>query len=359
MAIDSVNQLREHILLVERALEEHVAARARSEQLDNVQRARDRRLLAELAQQVEALARSVDATAGRSLALAEEIRRERESRAPVTQAIEDLQRAQTALHGRLGVVDELARRYSAVASTLEQASDKRQTEVARLENQVKLLELRVNRDLAEFRKASETWIANTADQLKQVAVLKERLVAQDDEREELQGDLAQTREQLGRLAAELDRLVAEQKTDRSTFSQLHEENESVTRRLDSSATNLYGLGERVGTTEATLDEAQAEIREVGQRLDELTNRVARDEAERVRVEERVESLGSDLRIAERETRARDEAIARRFDDAISLIRSWASQHEQQSIEHLRRIVVQLQDQLRELEPEKPDAAEQL
>jgi chromosome segregation ATPase len=178
-----------------------------------------------------------------------------------------------------------------------------------------------------------------------------------DERDELAADLAETRAQVDRLAAELDRLEVEKRSDGSEFGQIHEQIENLMHRLQSGGSDIFTMNDRIDLIDGGLDELRAAARALGQRVDEVNSRVARNEVERARVEERVEALSADLRSARREARDRDEAIVRRFDDAIAVVRSWADQYERRSVEHLRQIVSRLQDQLLELDAEGRDAAE--
>lgn len=349
MAIDPLHQLREHLLLVEQSLDEHVAAGLRAEQLESVQRERDRRLLAELAQQVGLLSQSIDATASRALALAEELRREREMRTPLAQAIEDLQRAQLALHGRVGLIDEVARRYQAITTSLEQSSEKRQADIARVDNAVKLLDLKVTREIAEIRRVADEWLVEAKDQIKQVGGLAKLVTALGDDRQGLVDQLSGTREDLGGLAAELGKLEGEVKANRADFDRFHDDTSDLVRRIDSTATAVYHISDRFDSINGRLDAIRSEIRGLVQNLDELGHRLGRDEEHQSRLEQRVDGLASERRGQERDAREQVDAIARRLDLETADLRLRSEQHHRQTIERLRKIIISLQEQLGELE----------
>ena len=76
---------------------------------------------------------------------------------------------------RESVVDELTRRHAAFQTSVEQSAEKRQGELARLDNQVKLLDVRVTRELAEIRQTTEEW-QRTADEQHPTPVVAEARV---------------------------------------------------------------------------------------------------------------------------------------------------------------------------------------
>lgn len=354
MAIDPIHQLREHLLLVEQSLDEHVSAGVRTEQLESVQRERDRRLLAELTQQVSSLSQSVDATAGRALALAEEVRRERESRAPLALAIEDLQRTQIALQGRIGLIDEVARRYQAIVTNLEQAGEKRQSDLARVDNAVKLLDLKVTRELAEIRRVADEWVTEARDQLKQVGGLAKLVTALGDDRQGFIDQLAGTRDDIGQLAAELGQLGGEVKANRADFDRFHDDTTDLSRRIDTTATAVYHISDRFDSINGRLDAIRSEIRGLVQNHDELVHRIVRDEEHHARLEQRVDLLANERRGQERDAREQVDAIARRVDLETAELRARTERQHHQAIERLRKIIIGLQEQLAELEASVDD-----
>jgi chromosome segregation ATPase len=344
-----VEELQEHLAIVARAVEEHITTQARVEQVESSERDRDRRQVVELVQKVDNLSRTLEGVVARTLALVEEIRRERESRLPLTQGLDEVRTAQTGVQSRLSLIDELIRRQAAFQTAVEQSSEKRQADIARLDNQVKLLEVRVVRELADLRRTTEEWQRNAEEHVRTTNNLAKQVVALADQRDGFYQRVAEVHETIDRLVSQLDRLEAQAKADRASFGRLVEANEALGRRIDAAGASAWQIGERSSAMAADMDTIRADVKELGQRLDELIHKVSWSDDDRQRIEAGLATLGNDLRVQDRDWRERTEGLLHRFDAAISTLMSRTETRHQLVVEHLRRTVGELQQQLLELE----------
>jgi chromosome segregation ATPase len=348
-ANEAVGYVRERLGQIERQIEDHVESQDRTEQVAASLREKELRQVGEIAQQVEHLERASEASNGRMLALAEEIRREREGRPPLVHAMDELQRGQTALQSRIVVLDEITKRYTSFQSTVEQGIEQRRDEIARVENQLKLLDLRLSRELAEFRGGVEEWVGVASDQLKGIGVLNRHVGALADQRDSINQRLNELGQQDDRLAGEISRLEAQVKQDGLAYGRLAEASETLSRRLDAAGATSYQLGERIGTLSGEIEEVRVMARDVTQRLDELGRRFGWADGERQRLETGMSTIENVLRTEERELRERVESLQRHVDVAVATLVAQFETRQRVTVDHLRRMVGELQIQLRELE----------
>ncbi|MBX6770557.1 MAG: hypothetical protein IRY83_02430 [Chloroflexi bacterium] len=351
--IDLVNQIRERLAALDRSVQEHLDAQAREDQARAAQRERDQRQLAELAQQVNGLTRTVDALGGRLLGLAEEVRHLREERAPVAQLLEDLQRSQTALQNRVATLDEITRRYAASQSLAEQADERLRSDIVRLDGLVKLVDVRLTRETGDLRRGLDSLQAQIEDRLKSVAEMSRRITVLTDQRDQVEQRLAALTSDLEGAVSEIGRLDAQGKIDRSALKRVADAVDALSHRLDEVGVASWQLGERLNGLAASLESLQGVVESLGNRIDEIDQREAHLDEEHRRLDEALAALSGDLRTTEMSARDRVTGLVDRLEGAISELRSWVESSQRLSIEHLRRTISELQQQLRELEAERP------
>lgn len=344
-----VQDLIEQVARIDRVLEDHVTTQTRAAQVEASQRDRDRRQLAELAQQVEITSRTVDAFVGRVNAMAEEVRRERDARAPLGHNIEELQRSVAALNSRMMALDEHLRRLTGNQSVVDGVLDKQRSEVTRIDNSVKILDLRIGRDLGEIRQVVEQWQELATEQLKPIAGITKQLAVLSDQRDAIETRLSQLNAEIAARGDELERLDATIRSDRAAFNRISEAAELQTRRAEQSEALAWQLGERVEGLADRLARLDQETRSVDQLVEEATRRIIGVDAERGELAERLRELAEATREQFLAVQARAEVTEHRLSSAIQTLNDETRTRALVDREHLRRTVGELSRQLIELD----------
>jgi chromosome segregation ATPase len=344
-----VVSLADQITRLDRVVTEHIATQTRTSQAENAMQERERRQLAELTQQVEGFNRTLSVSTGRVSALSEEIRHERDSRAPFTQAIDELQRVQTTVSTRVGSMEQMVRRLSGTLSVAENSDEKQRTDLARVDNMIKLVDLRVTRELSEIQRVVDEWKTRIEEQVKPVDGLT-RLVGQlADQREHLQGRSLTIGETVDRIGRDLSALDAQTKSDRTAIQRGAEAIEAVSRRLEATGGSIWQLGERIAGLVQELEVMRSDIRTAYEQIESVSGRAdSTDEFQR-RIEATELVFAHDLRALRTDARDWVDGVESRFDGEITALVAQAEARYRTSVEHLRRSAVELNQQVRELE----------
>jgi hypothetical protein len=346
---DAINQLRDHLALVERSVDDHIDASHRSEQMQTAERERDLRQLSDLAQQVIALNRASEAMSGRMAAFAEEMKRSRDEHALLGQLVDELQRTQAALQNRVAVADEVARRFTMFQSVSEQTSERQQNDLARLDSQFKLLDLRFTRELTEIRHSTDELIARSEERLRPIADLTRQvsmLVEHGDAVDHRIDGLVRDVETMN---VDLGRIDAQGKVDRGTLKRLSEAIEAQNQHVDGVSALAWQLVERVDSVTTGFEDLRIELDAIARRIEEFERRLVRLEEERLRLGSELAEVTRALRADHRDAGSEPLPLADRVSSDIASLRSQVQVIQGLAIQHLRRTVEELQQQLRELE----------
>lgn len=346
---EALNQLRDHVALLEHSLQEHVESSARSEQLQTTQRERDLRQFSDLAQQVIALSRTSEATTGRMAAFAEEVKRLRDERSLLAQAVDELQRSQAALQNRVGVADEVARRYATFQSVTEQTSERQRNDLARLDSQLKLLELRVTRELTEIRHATDELATRSEERLRPIVDLTRQVSALIEQSDASDNRITGLIRDVEAMNVEIGRIDAQGKVDRGTLKRLSEAIESQNQHVDAVSALAWQLVERVDAVNTSVEDLRSELDAAARRMEELERRVTRLDEERMRLDAALGEVARELRFDHRGIADDSGRLADRLHTDVASLRSQIDAINRLAIDHLRRTVDELQQQLRELE----------
>ncbi|HEX5416735.1 MAG TPA: hypothetical protein VFZ25_13780 [Chloroflexota bacterium] len=344
-----LQDLIEQVARLDRVVDDHVTAQIRAGQVEAAQRERDRRQLGEIAQLVETTSRATDAVVGRVTALAEEVRRERDARTPLGHGIEEIQRAVAALNSRVMALDEQTRRVGNNQSVTEGVLDKHRSEVSRLDNAVKILDLRMGRDLGEIRQVVGQWQEQAVEQLKPIAGITKQLVVLAEQRDALEARLSQVYLEVAAQRDELERLDATIRSDRTAFNRISEAAELQTRRAEQSEAVAWQLSERVEALADNLARLDRETRSVDQLVDEATRRIIGVDAERGQLAEALRALAEATHEQFLAVQSRADATEQQLASAIRTLADEARERAQVNREHLRRTVGELSRQLLELD----------
>jgi chromosome segregation ATPase len=344
-----VVNLADQIARLERVVDEHVANQTRTSQADNAVRDRERRQKSELSQQVELLDRALGISTGRVSALAEEIRHERDSRAPIAQAIEEIQQIQTGVSTRVAAMEQMVRRMSSSLSVAEAGDEKMRTDVARVDNQTKLVDLRVTRELADIQRIVGEWKTRVDEQNKPVDGLT-RLIGQLSDKGEASqarsNAIGETVDRLGRDVASLD---AQAKSDRTAIQRGAESVELLARRLEATGSSIWQVGERISALVQDLDQVHLDLRGARQEIDSLTRRAELSEEGQRLFEGTQLTFALDLRTLRADARSWSDAVEASLDSETSAIVGRAEARFRRSVEHLRRSADEINQQVLELE----------
>lgn len=346
---EAIVQLRDHLALVERSLGDHIDASIRAEQMQTAQRERDLRQLSDLAQQVIALDRASEAMTGRMAAFAEEMKRARDERALVGQVVDELQRTQAALQNRLAVADEVTRRFSTFQSVSEQTSERHQNELARLDSQFKLLDLRFTRELTEIRHNTDELIARSEERLRPIVDLTRQVNALVEQGDAVDHRIDSLVRDVEAMNADLGRIDAQGKVDRGTLKRISETVEAQGQHVNGVSALVWQLVERVDSVTRGLEDLRIELDSVVRRTEEAERRLVRLEEERARLGSELAEVARELRADHHDTENEPVPLADRVSSEIASLRSQVQVIQVLAIQHLRRTVEELQQQLRELE----------
>ena len=344
-----VVSLADQIARLEREVNEHISNQARTGPAENALRERDRRQISELTQQVELLNRTQGTATGRVAALNEEIRRERDARAPIEQSIEEAQRAQSAVTTRVSAMEQLVRRVSSNLAVGEANDEKLRNDVARVDNQTKLVDLRVTRELTEIQRIVGEWKARVDEQIKPVDGLI-RLVGQLSDKSDViqarSNAIGETVERLGRDVTTLD---AQAKADRTSIQRGADSVDILSRRLETTGSSIWQVGERISALVLELDQIRLDLRSVHQEIEVLIRRSDQTEETQRRFDATQLTFALDLRTHNAEARTLSDAIETRLDSETSAIVGRADARFRRSVEHLRRTADEINQQVHELE----------
>jgi chromosome segregation ATPase len=346
---EDVLNLTDRVGRIERVLDAHIENQSRVAQAENAMRDRERRQLADTAQQVESLARTVGLSTSRVAALSEEIRHERDARAPVVHSVDELERVQTSIATRLGALEQMVRRVASTLSVVEVSDEKVQTGLARAENQIKLVDLRVTREVAEVQRIVDEWRLRVDDQIRPVDGLLRQVGQLADQRETWQARIVAIGETIDRVTQDLTAFDSQAKTDRSAIHRGAEAAEALARRLDSAAGSIWQLGERVGELSQDLDQARSDIQSANEQIEAITRRVDLAEEGLQRGDATQLALALDLRNLRTETRTWADSVEGRLDVDTTALAAQAEARYRLSLDHLRRSAEELNQQVREIE----------
>jgi chromosome segregation ATPase len=344
-----LDRLAEQVVLLERAFEEHAAAQLRSSQAEAAQRDRERRTLAELVHRVDSLGRDFELANSRIQALVEEVRRERDARPPLVQGIDDLQHQQATLNSRIGALDQATRRLGTVQSATDQNAERLAGGITRLDDQVKLIDLKLTRELAELRQGMEAWRVHGEETIKPVAPLMKQVTALADQCAALGDRLNQTRQATERVAEEIARVEAQVKSTRQEIGQVIAAGEATARRGEANGAATWQLGTRIDGVVEEVQRVSIELRGVAERIDALVQRIGADEEERRRLESEIGTLADEQRAARRASVEQAEGLGARLAQDLANLAKQSEGWHRQAIDHLRRTTEALQQQLHELE----------
>ncbi len=341
--------LGDHIGRLGRALEEHVATQTRATQAESAMRDRERRQLADVTQLVETHGRTLGLSAGRVSALSEEIRHERDSRAPIAQALDELQRTQTTITNRIGAIDQVVRRLSGAVGVVEAGDERQRTDLGRVENLIKLIDLRVTRDLADIQRVMDEWKTRIEEQIKPVDGLSRIVEKLVDQREALRDHSLSVDETIERIVKDVGNLEVQSKADRTAMQRNVESVDALARRLEGTGAAIWQIGERVNALVDDINVARGDIRTVVGQIEVIEGRAqSADDAHR-QLEVTHVALAQDVRTLRTDARRWADALENRLDTDMTVLTETAQFRYRASVDNLRRTVAELQQQLRELE----------
>lgn len=346
---EAIDQLRDHVALVEGSLQDHVDASTRAEQIHSAQHERELRQFTDLAQQVIALGRTSDATTGRMAAFAEEVKRLRDDQALLAQSLDAMERTQAALQNRVAVADELARRYASFQSLSEQTSERQRSDLARLDSQLKLLELRVTRELTEIRHNTDELATRSEERLRPVVDLTRQVNALIEQCDASDHRLVGLIRDVEAMNVELGRIDAQGKVDRGTLKRLGEAIESQVQHVEGISALAWQLVERVDAVNMSVEGLRSELDAATRRIEEAERRVTRLDEERLRLDAVLAEVARELRVDHRDTTDDSGRVVDRVKSDVAVLRSQVDAMHRLAIQHLQRTVDELQQQLRELE----------
>lgn len=347
-----IAQIGNQVMQIERVIEDHLAATARAEQGQNSQHERELRQFADLSQRVDAINRALDAANGKLGAFGEELRRLRSEQVPIVQAVEEIQRAQISLQDRAQIFDEVMRRYSGFQARVEQSTGKQADDLTRLDDQQKLLDVRLTRDLTEVRQAVEDLTAGTDERFKPVAEILRRLATLTERQELTDQRISGLMHNAESVIAEISRLDAQSKVDRTSLKRLADAVEAQSQRIDEVIASGWQIGERINGLGASIEEGREEMVALIPRISECERQIQRLDDERLRLHEALSDLGLTLHDSQRDARDQSGSALARIDAEIVSLRAQIATVHDLAVERLRRTTRELQQQLRELEPDQ-------
>ena len=346
---ETLNQLKEHIALIERALEEHFDESSRAQQVETAQSERETRQIGVVLQQVEELGRVTQASQGRIAALAEELRHERQERGPIGQSLENLQRTFASSQNRLLIVEDQTRRYASYQAATEQALEAQRGDVTRFEQQQKLLDLRVSREVIDVQQNVAAIQAKVDDQLKPIGGLIRQLAMIDERLERSDQSFAMATKSVESMRVEIGQVDAQVKTERVSTSRLRGEIDAQTRKIEEADGAIAQLSERLNGVGANAQDLHSTIELANQRIDRIERELGHIDEVRQKFDSALAALQSTLRANENEIRVQASEIRSELSNATAELWRRLEAERRTSLEHRKRTVAELQQQLGELD----------
>ena len=346
---ETLTQLKEHIALIERALEDHFDENSRAQQVETAQSERETRQIGVVLQQVEELGRATQASQGRIAALSEELRHERQERGPIGQSLENLQRTFASLQNRLLIVEDQSRRYASYQGATEQALEVQRGDLTRFEQQQKLLDLRVSRDVVDIQQNVTAIQARVDDQLKPISGLIRQLGTIEDRLERSEQSLAMAAKSVDAIRVEIGQVDAQVKTERVSNSRLRGEIEAQSHRIEEEKGAIEQLGERLNGVGSNVQDLRSVIELVNGRIDRIERELGHIEEVRQQFDSALSALQSTLRAHENEIRVQASEIRSELGNATAELWRRLDADRRTLVEHRRRTVAELQQQLGDLD----------
>ena len=113
--------------------------------------------------------------------------------------------------------------------------------------------------------------------------------------------------------------------------------------------NLSKYDQQLASVLAEVDNVRSDVKDLAQRMDEVVHKVSWSDDDRQRLEAGLATLGNDMRVQDRDWRERTDALLARIDASIAGLIGQAESRHHLIVEHVRRSVSELQQQLVELE----------
>jgi chromosome segregation ATPase len=234
---------------------------------------------------------------------------------------------------------------SLAQSTSEQAVEKQGADVGRLDNQVKLLEIRYLREIAEIRRVADEWKMRADEQLRPIEGIARQIGQLAEHRDAIVARLIGVDQSLSEVGSELNRLEATEKSDRSAIEQLAETFDGQARRWEATGASIWQLGERLTGLVEDLSQLRGGERNRREEIDALNRRIDRLDEERRRLEAGIAESNASIHAVKLRT---DELMTKLEIDVAALSQRGDSRN-RLAVEHLRRLVDELQQQYREVD----------
>ncbi len=260
------DQMSRHELKLE-TLEEELQ---RQDSLRSVSESQEKKADLETAQRLERIEQQLRTDSQKTSAMHAEISRERSLAASMPAAIEALQRDINALGNRLIHMEDSDKRIETSTTQLESLIEEHGGRVQHLENWARLSDVRWSRQADEWSGRLEVWRAEDEERSRPVLAVSERVLALQNQVDELRAGTVELLERVGKLEVEERTSVLENSRLAERVQQLAAGQELARQKLAEEASARWNVEESMHRALGRLEETQTLQKTMMSTLDRAT-----------------------------------------------------------------------------------------
>ena len=260
------DQMARHEVKLE-SLEEEVQ---RQDSLRSVNESQEKKADLETAQRLERIEQQLRTDSQRTSAIHAEISRERSLAASMPAAMEALQRDINSLGNRLIHMEDSDKRIETSTAQLESLIEENGGRVQQLENWARLSDVRWSRQADEWSGRLEVWRAEDEERSRPVLAFSERVLALQNQVDELKAGTVELLERVGKLEVEERSSVLENSRLAERVQQLAAGQELARQKLAEEASARWNVEESMHRALGRLEEAQTIQKTMMSTLDRAT-----------------------------------------------------------------------------------------
>ena len=330
LAEDGLRQMREIFAQLQERGQQVERNVERASLLRQTDQEKDRKAIADLQAQVAELNRREEESRNRLVSLSSDMKLKEGSVVPLQQRLEHIAKQLETVPARFLPLEEQRKRVEMQLEELRRAQDANQTHQVRLNEWQQGLDLRVNREFAEWQQRMDNWSRIIEDQTRNYQLLTQQVQQTRNEWPPINERLVDLSNRQNEMLSEIQRVAHQREIDREEAVRTRSLIDAMQVRLKEQSDALQKLEEDLARTANNALALVAFIEEANKKREELAARLAR-------IEEQVPSMGE-------------------FQEALAYeLRAWRLEWENftavqadVSERQKRRLIAELEQQVREV-----------
>lgn len=249
----------------------------RAIQMVRIETERDRKVLTELQQRIEVVAREIDGVRNR-LHYVEANRKAFDEHATyVLQRLDELFKADDGVVGKIQALEDARRRIEAVLPMLQQQREQTASELSRILSWQQLADVRWTHQIAEWRTEMDDRARQAEEDARVARQLSKQFTTYKDALEDLRRLIDDRQDRLDALSIEQVRMQNQRTNDLDQFSRLDQAIELLRRRVDEQVGLLRQLEDWRGSDVVRIDDVEGRLDDERERIDDLGVRIVQIE----------------------------------------------------------------------------------